>query len=564
MTLRFYNELRRAWAVNNAIIDLALDVFISRLYQQKGLGHRSWKKRLAAGIIRRILRRQKTRAPFPVQFRRTLERLGPTYVKLGQILSLREDMLPERICKELRKLQNQVPPISFKEVKQVIESEFNLPLSLIFAEFEPEPIAAASLAQAHIARLKTGEKVVVKVQRPGIQRLIIDDINIMRRLAAIMEKIPGLRDYRPAHFVEEFASYTMRELDFTQEGKHADTFRQNFADWPEVIFPKIYWQYTSRRVLTMEFIEGIKPDDAKKIKALGIDGKRIAEIGARAIIKMLFIDGFFHGDPHPGNMMIVDKNKICFIDLGMIGSYSPETRRNMFLYYYFMVIREFEHATRFLVNLTEPGPKADEAGFRRELAEAIKQWSSAANFKEYSMGRLIFDTMNIGARYQLYFHGDLVLSSKAIITIEAVGAILHPDMDLSEISRPMMEEIFRMQLSPRRFTQALLKALPDYLEFFENLPKTVLKATEIVSDGKIQVNLPAEVKTKKTNKSFSQTWGIFSLVSLVLGALLAVNPETPGPIVESLPFLAGLPVLALLFLGAGFLGGFWWLWKENP
>ncbi|MCX7632845.1 MAG: AarF/UbiB family protein [Turneriella sp.] len=520
---RTYYEIRRMLTVLSVSIDLLVDVFISYLYRPRGLRPRSLGRRALAGFIRRLFRRPKNFARFPVLFRQTLERLGPTYVKFGQILSLRDDILPERLTRELRKLQTQVPPIPYAEAKAVIEQEFNTPIRHIFAEFQETPIASASLAQAHIARLRNGEKVVVKVQRPGITRLISDDINIMRRLAAIMERIPRLRDYRPAHFVEEFAKYTMRELDFAQEGKHADIFRENFKDWPDIMFPKIYWEYTSRRVLTMEFIEGVKPDDREKLRKLGINGPKLAARGAQAILKMLYIDGFFHGDPHPGNIFIVDRTKFCLIDLGMIGSFSPETRQNMFLYYYFTVIREFEHATSYLVKLTEPGRRADVAGFRAEWAEYIKRWSNAAAFKEYSLGRLIFDTMNLGAKHRLYFHGDLVLSSKCIITIEAVGAILDPKMDLAKVSRPMMEKIFMEQMSVARYGKSILRSLPDYLEFAEKLPEQFLRAIGMISSGKFQVEVTRHAEKEKRERS--NHFNAMGLVSLCLAAIFLIRDD---------------------------------------
>ncbi len=539
---RAYYEIRRMLAVNSIVVDLLIDVFISYLYRPRGLRPRSFSRRFVAGFVRRIFRRPKNFARFPVQFRRTLERLGPTYVKLGQILSLRDDMLPERITVELRKLQSQVPPIPYSDAKGVIEAEFNMPIRHIFAEFSEVPVASASLAQAHIAKLRSGQKVVVKVQRPGITRLISDDINVMRRLAFVMERIPKIRDYRPVHFVEEFAKYTMRELDFAQEGKHADMFRENFADWDDIMFPKIYWDYTSRRVLTMEFVDGIKPDDREKLKRLGINGPKLAARGAQAVLKMLYIDGFFHGDPHPGNMFIVDRNKICLIDLGMIGSFTPETRNNMFLYYYFMVIREFDHATSYLVKLTEPGRRADVAGFRLELAEQIKRLSGAG-FKEYSLGRLIFDTMNIGAKHRLYFHGDLVLSSKCIITIEAVGAILDPKMDLAKVSRPMMEKIFAEQMSLARYGKSILRALPDYLEYAEKIPDQLLKTIGMISSGKFQVEVtrPPERETRERSNHFS-TMGI---ICLCAAAVFLVRDDLI-PVQWNLPVFGGISALVIM------------------
>lgn len=547
---RAYYEIRRMLAVNSIVLDLVIDVIIASLYRPRGLRPRSFTRRAIAGLVRRIFRRPKNFARFPVQFRRTLERLGPTYVKLGQILSLRDDMLPERITIELRKLQSQVPPITYAEAKGVIEAEFNMPIKHIFAEFTEKPVASASLAQAHIAKLRTGQKVVVKVQRPGITRLISDDINVMRRLAFFMELLPKLRDYRPAHFVEEFAKYTMRELDFAQEGKHADIFRENFKEWNDITFPGIYWDYTSRRVLTMEFIDGVKPDDRAKLKKLGVNGPRLAARGAQAVLKMLYIDGFFHGDPHPGNMFIVDRNKICLIDLGMIGSFTPETRNNMFLYYYFTVIREFDHATSYLVKLTEPGRRADVPGFRAELAEQIKRWSGSSAFKEYSLGRLIFDTMNIGAKYRLYFHGDLVLSSKCIITIEAVGAILDPQMDLAKVSRPMMEQIFAEQMSLARYGKSILRALPDYLEYAEKIPDQILKTIGMISSGKFQVELtrPSEKTTQDRSNQFS-TMGFVAL--LLAGLFLVRDDFSPSqvnlPLIGSISALTVIGALASIF-----------------
>lgn len=558
---RAYTELRRAIQVQSFLIDLAIDVFITRLYQPQGLKARSIDRRFLAFIIRTALGRQRIKGSFPAQFRRTLERLGPTYVKLGQILSLRDDMLPEKITKELRKLQSQVPPISFKAVKNVIETEFNLPLHMIYESFEEEPIAAASLAQAHMATLRGGQKVVVKVQRPGILKTITDDINILRRMAAIMEKIPYLRDYRPVHFVEEFADYTMRELDFNQEGKHADQFRENFADDPQIIFPEIYWDYTSRKVLTMEYVDGIKPDDRNRIREMGIDGKKLAAMGAGAVMKMLFVDGFFHGDPHPGNLLISGRNRICLIDLGMIGSFSEETRNNMFLYYYYMVIREFEHATQYLVNLTEVGPKADIDGFRKDLAEAIRSWSGSG-FKDYSLGKLIFQTMYIGARHRLYFHGDLVLSSKAIITIEAVGNILDPEMDLSEVSRPFMRQIFQDQFSPMRVGKSLIKSFPEYMDFVEALPKSVLNTVNMLTSGKLRIEMEEPENDEQDKPSYLLPG--LSAATFLAGVFATLSQSTPGPIITDVTSLAGTPLVGVLLLACSLgLGTFSWYRSRN-
>ncbi len=544
------SEFRRLLQVISVIFDFAIDIFIARMYRGRGLRPRPAGKRLLAFILRTLFRRGKGNRSFAVQLRLTIERLGPTYIKLGQILSLREDLLPESIIMELRKLQSDVPPFSFIDVKRTIESEFNLPLSMIFSKFEEKPIAAASLAQAHVAWLKDGTKAVVKVQRPGIVRLMIDDLNIMKRLAALLMYVPFVRDFRPDRLVEEFANYTMRELDFRQEGKHADIFRRNFAGNNDIVIPTIFWDYTSTKVLTMEFIEGVKPDDTVKLKQLGVNGYRLARLGADIVIKQLFIDGFFHGDPHPGNLFVVDKTRFGMIDLGMIGAFSRETKRNMFLYYYHLIIQDYETSAKYMVGLTEPGPNADIKGFMEEVIEIGKSWTGA-DFKEYSLGKLILNAMNQAATYKLYFNSDIILAVKAIVTIEAVAHILSPGIDLAEISRPMMTKIFLEQFSPMKAVQSILRALPDYVEFQDEAPRKLLKAIDMVSSGKLQVELSHPPQTEDAKKRKISTFAYLAAGSFFSGVFMALSPNVPGPVISSIHGLAGVPVLTVgMFLAS--------------
>jgi ubiquinone biosynthesis protein len=525
MNLKTYAEIRRLLTVSSIIVQFALDLLVSHLYRPRGLRKRSFSRRMLAVVIRLLLRRPAGIIRFPVRLRQTIERLGPTYVKLGQILSLREDLLPRRITYELRNLQTKVPPISYEDAKKVIEGEFNVPLRHIFKEFAPKPVGAASLAQAHIAYLRNGQKVVVKVQRPGIIPVMINDLRLMKRLAWILQQIPYIQDFQPQKLIQEFSDYTMKELDFTQEGKHADIFRENFKDNDDVILPKVYWEYTTRKVLTLEFIEGVKPDDSEKLKKLGINGPKIAALGARVVIKQLFIDGFFHGDPHPGNIFIVGNEKFCMIDLGMIGQFSQKTMNAMFLYYYYLIIRDYETASKYMVGLTETTAHSDIAGFRAEIEEIGKRWIGAG-FKNYSLGKLILNSMNMGARYKLYFNKDIMLAIKAIVTIEAVGFILDPKMDLAKVSLPIMSEIFVGRISPMRMTKPILRALPDYLDFLEQAPATLLKTLGMVSTGKFQIEMVEKTEKKLPPEPAWKLWIPFAALGLGILSLSADNP--PG------------------------------------
>ena len=552
----FFDEIRRSIVIWNTVISLILDIIIDKLVPRENLATNKKLLRRFFGYILKItinlLRSKKTTGSFPQQFRETLERLGPTYVKLGQILSLRHDILPDAVISELKKLHNQVPPFPFAQVKQIIESEFKKPLHILFQSINQESLATGSLAQAHIAYLKNGQRVILKIQRPGIRQIIESDIKVIKRFTSFLDKIPFFKAYHLYNFIERFEKFTMEELNFLNEGKNAETFTNNFKKRPRVIFPKIYWKYSSPKVLTMEFIDGIKPDDLEAMKAAGINPKAIASAGAKAIIQMLFEDGFFHGDPHPGNMMIAGTDTIVFLDLGITGHFSKKTRENLFLYFFFLVTKDYDHATKYLLTLSHTGPNADVEQFSNNLKTMMSQITSF-KLHDASFGKLTMQIMKMAADQDIHFSNDLVLSTKALVTIESVANILDPDLDLAEVSKPFLQEVFAKQFSPEEVFKTITQTLPEYLIYAKNLPKTVLNSLNLLSAGKLQVEVPKqdpiEYKTGNSNNitlsaAFFICASMFSISEKIVGPSINLFDSTEKTSLIAVVFF----VLAVLFL----------------
>lgn len=480
---------------------------------------------LSAPFVDRELRAQ----PFAVQFRRRLERLGPTYIKLGQILSLREDLLPKTITNELKSLLNQLPVVPLPVLVSIIEKDLRRPVAELFLQIDAIPIGSASIGQTHRATTHEGDPVIIKVVKPGIRETLQRDAKLLGLLGSLAELI--IPRFQPKQLVTEFCEYTLREVDLRREADNAETFAANFADTPDVVFPEIYRDLSGRSILTMEFFDGIRPD-SDAAQALPEEERRhITDRGAESIIRMLYRDGFFHADLHPGNLMILPGPKLGFIDLGMVGRLDEDLRRGLLYYYFALVMGDADNSARYLAAIAKPGPGANPAAFRREAAEIANRWKRTSTFEGYSLGQLILDSLSRGAQYGMYFPVELVLMVKALVTFEGVGHVLLPGFDVAEVSKRHIRALFIQQFSPLRLLTEGMRGAPDMVDAMAKMPL-------LVTDG-LRV-LERVARTPSENP-----------LSGLRGTLIAGSCLVAGAI--SMGFAAPWPVWGGLFVIAFFL-----------
>jgi ubiquinone biosynthesis protein len=430
-------------------------------------------RRLLAAMVRPLLDRSLRDLPFPVQFRRRLEILGPTYIKLGQILSLREDLLPPSITSELKNLLDRLPVVPFPRYLELITEDLGRPVGEMFTEVDPRPLGSASIAQIHRATTVDGDDVILKVVKPGIRETLRRDAILLRLFGSFLQTF--LERYQPKRIITEFTTYTAREVDLRREADNAETFQANFKDMPDVVFPQIYRQYSGSSVLCMEYLEGLKPDDPRVQQLSDAEKERLIDLGAGAIIRMLYADGFFHADLHPANLIILPGTRCGFIDLGMVGRFDNGLRRTLLYYYYCLVMGDAENAARYLQSVADPGPGADPAGFHREVEEIGRRWVRAATFENFSLGRLILESVSKAGQYRMYFPVELVLMTKALITFEGVGQILKRGFDVAGVSRTHINRIFLNQFNPLRILKESMRGAPEVVEA---IVKTPLLVTE--------------------------------------------------------------------------------------
>jgi ubiquinone biosynthesis protein len=383
-------------------------------------------------------------------------------------------VLPEAVTRELRGLFSSVPPVPFEAIRTIVEDDLGVALDGVFAAVEEEPLGSASIAQIHRATTRDGEPVILKVVKPGIRELLYRDANLLDVVGRFLQML--IPRYQPRRVLEEFCDYTLREVDMVREGENSRTFAANFKDMPEVVFPRVYPELSGESVLCMAELVGIRPDSEAARALPSGERQRIIDVGASAIIRMLYEDGFFHADLHPGNLLILGDGRIGFIDLGMAGHLDPELRHSLLFQYYCLIIDDFDGAARHLSTVAQAGPRADVIGFRRAVKELSRRWRRAATFEDFSLALLILESLRLGARFQLYFPVELVLMVKALVTYEGVGYLLDPEFNVADVSERHINRIFRLQLSPLRLLRQGLRGAPDMVDALGKLPLLVSEA----------------------------------------------------------------------------------------
>ncbi|MSP24415.1 MAG: AarF/ABC1/UbiB kinase family protein [Myxococcales bacterium] len=415
--------------------------------------------------------------------------LGPSFVKLGQIASTRPDLLPPEWIVELKKLQDEVSPLSFDEIRATVESSLGAPLAEIYESFDETPLAAASIAQVHRATLKTAhgpQDVVVKAQRPKIAETVLRDVELLQYLARFVERtIPESHIYCPTALVAQFDTAITAELDFTLEADNARRFADNFASHPHALFPKIFKEASSKRVLTMSYLDGAKVYDA--IGTRGFAGPAIAKAVTGIIIKMIFEDGFFHADPHPGNILIMgtpEAPRLALVDLGMVGRLSPELRNKTIDMMIAAIRKDYESLADALYAIGTPTKKVDMRAYRAEVAMLADKYLGKP-LGDIDLAMMLGDLVKGATKYGLEIPADFLLVGKAIMTIEGIGKEIDPGLDVFEEARPYFTELLRRRYSPERIAADLWRGAERLSVAAYDLPQQMREVMEDLRLGRL-------------------------------------------------------------------------------
>jgi ubiquinone biosynthesis protein len=484
--------------------------------------------------------------------REMADELGPTFVKFGQLLSLRADVIPEEIAVELRQLQDSVTAFPFAEVEQVIQRELKADIDRLFSWFDPVPVAAASIGQVHLAELHTGRSVAVKVQRPNAPRQIDADIALLHQVARIVSsRVERLDFVDTVELVNEFERSIRRELDYRIEARNAETFRRNFANRPSVVIPKVYWTYSSERVLTLERVEGTKLGDLDLASLEQSERRRLAHLLAETWLEMIFRHGNFHADPHPANVFVLDDGRLGLVDFGITGALSPQDMRHLTRLLVDAVNENVDQLPRRLHDLGVRFNREQEDEFRLELREIYYRYHGAA-LGEIDPLEMIREAFGLIARMHLRLPTRFALLDKTLATLGSVGAELYPDFNVFEVAEPYAAELMAQQLSPGALLDRGREEVANYGGLLMELPYQVHDTLEQLRDGEVEVQFRhrgLDLLTAKADVVFNRL-----VIAIVMGGLL-IGSALVGASAHGGPHFLGVHVLTWLgVLASGGLG----------
>lgn len=486
--------------------------------------------------------------PAHVRLRLVLEELGTTFIKLGQVLSTRADLVGREVAEELAKLQDEAPPFPFEDVKRVLESELGVPMEEVFAEFQEEPVASASIGQVHRARLRNGDAVAVKVQRPGIADTVKSDIILMKYLAKLAnDRVPGLRYYNLPGIVAEFERAIRKELDYHQEANNVERFRAMFMDDETVYAPYVYREYSTGRVLTMQYVDGVKLTDILK-SDIKFNARVIAERGARCYFKQIFIHGFFHADPHPGNILVQKGNVLCFLDFGMMGHLDRSFRDRLAELFILLMnydVNGIVNQLRYMNILTE---ETDLEEVKYDIIDLLDRYYGADVRK---VGEILteFTMPGMIRRHRIRIPRDFVLLARVMSMAEDLGERLDPRFNGLEVAWKMTHKLIRNRLNPLRNLDEVPAAIIELEHIMNDLPRGLISALQKLEEGKLKMELEhrnldeISVRIERSTNRIS----LAMLVSaLIIGSSLVTIPRE-ALILEKFPFL-GIFGFAVSFL----------------
>ena len=484
------------------------------------------------------------------RIRLALEELGPTFIKLGQVISMRPDFVSIDLISELSKLQDTVPPCGFDEIQAVIEAEFETPLSEVFETIDQAPIASASIGQVHKGRLIDGREVAIKIQRPAVDKLIAVDLGIIYHLASLMEKnVEEITFIRPTAIVEEFTRTISKELDYRVEAGHMERFAKNFEADPVVRIPAVYREATTRRVLTMEFIPGIKVSEIEKLDAAGVDKKVITHNGAELLLRQIFEQGFFHADPHAGNIFILPENIIAFLDFGMVGQVDQQSRENFVDLIDMVIQQNTQGATRQLLKITYWDKKPDTRQLEKDVADFIGRHLYNA-LKDLDLNELVRDLIYLMTRHRLRIPPDIFLIMKSLATIEGIARQLDPEFDMIAQAAPFIQQVKLAKMAPNRIAEDLFAFSGELISFLRHFPSDMGEISRLIRDQKLGLAIDEQSLRRiehSRNKTTNRICIAIITAALVIGAAIMTSAKIP-PLVNGISLIGASGLVISGFL----------------